>query len=207
MGIVGAGDLGIQVAHHAESIGGIEIAGYCDDTRTPGAPWAGSRILGGLASVEETFGNGDFDELVIAIGYRHLKLRHQLYERLKDKVPFARIIHPSARIDRTASIGPGAIVYPGCIIDMYAEVGANTLLNLGVIISHDSKIGESCFLSPAVSVAGFVKVGNRVNLGIGTVIVDGVSIQSDVRTGAGAVLTKGVEEAGLYVGVPASLRS
>jgi len=206
IGIIGAGDLGIQLAHHVSARADMEVAGYFDDTKPQGSQISGYPLLGGIDHVVEQFAAGKFDELLIAIGYKYMAFRQELYERFQPAIPFARLVHPQAWVDPTSTIGPGAIVYAGCIVDMYSSIGANTLLNVGCVIAHHSKIGAGCFLSPAVKVAGFVDIAPSSSLGIGTIVIDNVSIASGVRTGAGAVVIDDITEPGLYVGVPAKLK-
>lgn len=203
LAIIGAGDLGLQLANLAAATGGFTLAGFFDDTRTPGEAVAGATVLGPTGRIDAAFGDGVFDCLVIAIGYKHLAFRQSMYERFSGHIPFATLVHPSAVIDPGCRLGPGAVIYPGCVLDMDAEVGANALLNAGCVIAHHSRVGEGCFLSPAVSVAGFVTIEPACVLGIGTVVIDNVRIASGVRTGAGAVVTRDLDQPGLYLGIPA----
>ena len=204
--IVGAGDLGAQLTHHAGALDDMEIAGFFDDMRDPGSLWAGRPVLGRIGDATDAFRRGAFDRLLIGVGYRHMARRQALFDELGRAVPFARLVHPGAQVDRSATIGDGAVVYPGCVVDMDAEIGPNALLNVGCVIAHHSRIGAGCFLSPAVKVAGFVSVDPMVSLGIGTVIIDNIRIVSGVRTGAGAVVIDDIGEPGLYVGVPARFK-
>lgn len=204
--IIGAGDLGRQVAHHARSVPDLTIAGFFDDVRERHSLVDTVPVIGGIPDVAGAHAQGAFDALLIGIGYKHLGFRHKLYEDLAGRIPFARLIHPRTWIDPTCTIGPGAIVYPGCTLDMNVVIGANSLLNLGCIVAHDSTIGAGCFLSPGVNVAGFVQVHSMVSLGIGTIVIDNVSIASGIRTGAGAVVTQNLAVVGLHAGVPARLK-
>lgn len=206
LAIIGAGALGKQLAHHAGACG-FAVAGFFDDTTPTGTRLSAGAVLGSVDRIEATFHQGGFDCLVMGIGYKHLVQRQLLFDRLSATIPFARLIHPSALVDESCDIGMGAVVYPGCIIDMGVHVGANVLLNLGCTIAHDSRIGAGSFLAPAVSVAGFATVGERVFLGIGSVVIDNVSITDDSRTGGGAVVTTDIRMPGLYVGIPARLKS
>lgn len=204
--IIGAGELGRQVSHHAQAIPGCSVAGFFDDTRVRGEPSHGLPILGTTATIEECHRAGEFDQLIIAIGYRHMDARHAMYKRFEGKVPFATLIHPSATIDRDAKVGDGAVIYAGCVVDTEAEIGSNTLLNLGCVISHNSSVGESCFIAPSVSIAGFVSIGRSVKLGIGTIVIDNVLIEPGITTGAGAVVTRNLTEPGIYIGIPAKMQ-
>jgi sugar O-acyltransferase (sialic acid O-acetyltransferase NeuD family) len=200
--IIGAGDLGIQLAHLGRTAG-FEISGYFDDTREHGERIGGAIVLGGLADIAGAFARSLFDALVVGIGYRHLALRRELYLTHAGRIPFATLIHPSATIDPGCIIEEGAVIYPGCILDMDARIGANVLLNAGCVIAHHSEIGTGCFLSPAVSIAGFVVVEQGCVLGIGTIVIDNIRISAGCRTGAGAVVTQDLQQRGLYLGIPA----
>lgn len=206
LGIVGAGDLGLQLAHLARKTGTHDPVVFFDDSCKTGSVIAGIPVHGSLAVLEETSFVPPFDELVIAIGYRHLAFRQQLFERLRARFRFATLVDPHAMLDPTCIIGEGAVIYAGCVLDMNAEIGCNALLNVGCVIAHDSKVGAGCFLSPAVNLAGFVQLEPSVTLGIGTTVIDNVGIASGVRTGAGAVVIDDLQVPGLYVGVPARLK-
>ena len=203
LAIIGAGDLGLQLANLAKAAGGYVLVGFFDDTRRSGDVVASAPVLGGLDAVRSGFDQGKFDCIAIGIGYKHLALRQELYSAHAASIPFATLVHPSAIIDPACHIHEGAVIYAGCVVDMGATIGPNTLLNVGCVIAHDSNIGASCFLSPAVSVAGFVDVGAACVLGIGTVVIDNIRIASGCRTGAGTVVTSHLSRPGLYLGTPA----
>lgn len=203
LAIIGAGDLGVQLAHLAGACGGHALAGFFDDVRAPGDAVAGSCVLGGVDAVAGLYEQGHFDCLAVAIGYRHMAARQALYRRFAGTIPFATLVHPSAIVDPTCVVGEGATIYAGCVLDMEARIGANTLLNAGCVVAHHSEVAEGCFLSPAVSIAGFVNVEPGCVLGIGTVVIDNVRIAAGTRTGAGAVVTRAIERPGLYLGIPA----
>lgn len=203
LAIIGAGDLGLQLANLASSTGDYSLSGFFDDTRNRGDIIANAEVLGGLADIRSSFAQGDFDCLVVAIGYRHLTRRQAIHTEHAGSIPFATLIHPSAIVDPSCRIDEGAVIYPGCVLDMGAAIGANTLLNAGCVVAHHSQIGSGCFLSPVVSIAGFVSVEPGCVLGIGTVVIDNLRIASYCRTGAGAVVTCNLEKPGLYLGVPA----
>lgn len=203
LAIIGAGDLGLQLAHLATMTGQFTLAGFFDDTRDAGDVVAGAVVRGGVEAIAGLYAQDQFDCLAIAIGYKHLPARQAIFERFTGKIPFANLIHPSAVIDPTCTLGEGAVIYTGCVLDMEAKIGANTLLNAGCVIGHHSEIASGCFLSPAVCIAGFVTVKPGCVLGIGTIVIDNISIAAGTRTGAGAVVTRNIEQPGLYLGVPA----
>ncbi|MBX2924896.1 MAG: acetyltransferase [Chitinophagaceae bacterium] len=206
LAIIGSGDLGHQMAHHAIKDNHYHVAGFFDDYCPSGINKNGYLVLGGVKDVFDVFDKEVFDVLMIAIGYNHFAVRAQLFKKFYSIIPFGTIIHSSSIIDRSVTIEEGSFIYPGCIVDYNSVIKYNVILNVGCVIAHDSKIGDHTFLSPAVTIAGFVNVGSCVNLGIGTTVIDNITIADNVRTGGGAVVTQDLSERGLYVGVPAKLK-
>ncbi|MBS1625088.1 MAG: acetyltransferase [Bacteroidetes bacterium] len=205
LAIIASGELGMQVAHWAAMDGGYIIAGFFDDVELAGTDKNGYKILGGTDDIDQSFGRGDFDCLMIGIGYKHLDRRRELFSRFKGRIPFANIIHSTCYIDATAQLGEGILIYPGCIIDKKVFISDNVLLNIGVTICHDSYIGAHSFLSPGVTIAGFVRIGECANLGIRTTIIDNLNICDNVQTGGGALIVSNLEQPGLYIGSPVKL--
>lgn len=197
--ILGAGDLGRTLAHHATTAG-FEVSGFYDDSCV-GSVIDGRPVLGGLQDVAT---GGDWEELVMGIGYNHLQFRQDLFTKLCTAgLKFATLIHPSAYIDRSATVEAGAIIFPGCILDAHAQVLENSLLNTGCVIAHDTVVGPHTFLGPAVQLAGFIRIGARCFLGIGTTVIDNVQMGDDTQTGGGTVVIKDTPGKVLLVGSPA----
>lgn len=206
LAIIGSGDLAAQIAHHALATGNYTIAGFFDDFED-GKKKNGYPLLGKSMDIKNLFQQSIFDVLMIGIGYKHMKQRAALFEKLSAEIPFATIIHPSAIIDNARKIGNGVMVYPGVVVDTNCIIENNVLLYTGCIVSHDVAIGAHTMLSPGVTTSGFVKIGKRVNLGTATTISDNITIADDVQTGAGSVVVEDLTMPGLYYGVPAKLKN
>jgi sugar O-acyltransferase (sialic acid O-acetyltransferase NeuD family) len=201
LAIIGSGHLGQQIAHYAISDNHYEKVVFFDDFSNEKYS-NGFEILGNSDTIENEFAKQSFDEILIGIGYKHLAIRKQLFERFKDKIPFGTIIHSSVWVDRTAVINEGCIIYPCCCIDAHAVVDHNTILNISCSVAHDTHIGKHCFLSPRVALAGFVTVEEMCILGINATIIDNINIVSKTQIGGGSVVIKNIEQSGLYVGNP-----
>lgn len=200
--IVGAGALGQQLAQHLRQCG-REVAGFFDDVvpvgATPGGP-----VLGRVAAAEVAYAAGQFEEVLMGIGYRHMPVRAQLFKRLQAAgLPFGQFVHPAAYVDASATLAPGVCVWPGCVLDLNVVLEANVLLYPGCVLAHDARIGAHSLLAPGVRLAGHARVGERCFLGIGTTVIDSVTIGADVRTGGGTVVVRDLPAPGSYVGVPA----
>lgn len=201
--IIGSGHLGEQILHHIHADTDDKVIGFFDDFQERGNTFKNLPVLGGRENIMPSFEQNIFDELVIAIGYKHLTFKKQVFEQFKNKIPFYTFIHSTTIVDPSAKIGAGTIVYPNCMIDQHVEIGENTLINISCSIAHDSVIGNHNFLSPSVSIAGFVTISELCILGINSTIIDNISISENVQLGGGTVVIKNLDTSGLYVGNPA----
>ncbi len=201
LAIIGSGHLGQQIAHYAISDNHYEKIVFFDDFSTETAI-NGFEILGNSDAIEEEFKNLSFDEIIIGIGYKHLKIRKQLFERFINLIPFGKIIHSTSWVDKTAKIKEGCVIYPCCCIDAHAVINQNTILNISCSVAHDTHVGKHCFLSPRVALAGFITIGEMCIIGINTTVIDNINIVSNTQLGGGSVVIKDIEDSGLYVGNP-----
>lgn len=201
LAVIGAGDLGQQIAHYALSDHHYDSVVFFDDFNKEKSV-NGNAVIGKIADIEGAFLLKQFDELIIGIGYKHLEFKKKLFEKFKNKIPFASLIHSTSWIDPTAVIENGCVIYPGCIIDAKVLIKENTILNIGCTIAHDTSIGEHSFLSPRVAVAGFVSVDEKCFIGINSTIIDNIQIISNTQIGAGSLVIKSIKKSGLYAGSP-----
>lgn len=207
LGIIGAGALGIQLAHLAEKCG-YSVAGFFDDTKPIGEVIDSYSNLGYISTIEECYHKEVITHLVCAIGYKHFDFREKIFTDFfeKKKIPFATLIDPTSIIDSTANIGNGAVLYAGCIVDKNVIIEDNVLMNLAVCVSHNSVIGAHSYLSPRCAIAGNVTIQEKCFLGINSTIIDDVFLTSNTVIAAGAVVTNDCRVKGLYAGVPASYK-
>lgn len=202
LAIIGAGDLGQQIAHYAIRDHHYDEVVFFDDFTTS-AEIMGHRVVGKTNEVEAFYKTNGFTELLIGIGYKHLEVRKALFKKFESIVPFGKIIHSTCWIDETACIKPGCVLYPNCSVDAYATIDSNTILNINCSISHHSHVGAHCFLSPRVALAGFVKVEELVVIGINATLIDNIKICQNTQIGGGTVVINDILINGLYVGNPA----
>lgn len=201
LAIIGSGDLGQQIAHYAICDNHYSKVVFFDDF-TDKDEINGFSILGNIDDIEKEFLNKSFDELIIGIGYKHLKIRKMIFDRFENKIPFGKIIHSSSWLDITARVEPGCVIYPRCSIDANVNIECNTILNIGCAIAHDTIIGRHCFLSPRVALAGFINIKEMCIIGINATVIDNINIISQTKIGGGSVVIKSIENPGLYVGNP-----
>lgn len=120
-------------------------------------------------------------------------------------IPFATVVHPSARISSKSAVGEGTIVSVGVIIAAHTHLGRHVLVNRGALIGHHTKIGDYVTIGPGANIAGACRIGEATYIGMGAVVLDHITIGSHSVVGAGAVVTKDVPDNVQVVGVPAKI--
>jgi len=162
---------------------GHEFVGFVDDVNP-----AGEGVVGDYAGALRRYPPRDGFGMVIAIGYKHLQARHQVWARARaDGYVTPALIHPSAIVAPGVKVGDGALVMAGANVDAFTEIGEICVLWPGTIISHDGRIGANCFVSPGAVVCGFVTIGSHCFIGASAVIVDHRSVPDGAFLKAGAV--------------------
>jgi sugar O-acyltransferase (sialic acid O-acetyltransferase NeuD family) len=118
---------------------------------------------------------------------------------------FATVRHPTARISRTSTLGPGSIVSAGVVVAAHTAIGRHVIVNRGGLIGHHTRIGDYVTLSPGANVAGRVTIGAGTYVGIGAIVLDYLTVGAGSVVGAGAVVTKDVPDHVQVMGVPARI--
>lgn len=199
--IIGAGELGKLVAHHAINDSNFTVVGYYDDFKE--ANFNGFPLLGKINDAFLDYTSNKFEQIFIAIGYAQMAARKHYYKKFKSKIPLANIIHTSSYIDISCQIGEGVFILPGCTLDFGVEIKDNVVLNTGITIAHHTKIGTNTFVAPAVQMAGLINIAENCFIGIGATIKDCINIGKNSIIGAGAVVLKDTSENSTSIGVPA----
>lgn len=116
---------------------------------------------------------------------------------------FGTLVHPSARISRTADIGRGVVIQSGVNVSSNVSIGAFVKLNTNANLMHDTKVGSFATIAPNAVVLGRVNVDEAAYIGSNATILPGLSVGRCVIVGAGAVLTRSVGANKVVAGNPA----
>jgi sugar O-acyltransferase (sialic acid O-acetyltransferase NeuD family) len=138
----------------------------------------------------------------IALGLGDNNLRLQCLDLLPEP-SLSPLVHPSALVSPSVSIGSGTVVFPGAIINAGARVGRGVIVNTGAVIEHDCEIGDGAHLSPRSTLAGGVRVGVRSWVGAGATVIQRVVVGDDALVAAGATVIRDVPARQRVAGVPA----
>lgn len=121
------------------------------------------------------------------------------------KMQFATLIHPTANISRTTTIGEGAVVSVGSIVAAHTSIGKHVLINRGAIIGHHAVIEDFANIMPGANIAGNTRIGEGAYIGMGAIVINSLSVGRGAIVGAGAVVTKDVPAFVQVVGNPARI--
>ena len=145
------------------------------------------------------------DRILIAVG--EPVVRYKLFKRLSaKKLEFFTLIHPSAYVASTATIGQGVLIAPFSFVGPFTNIGDNIVLNTYASAGHDCIIGCSSVLSPYAALNGSAKVGKAVFLGSGSIVLPSVTVGENSKVSAGCVLSRDVEANSLAAGNPVKSR-
>ncbi|MDB4385817.1 hypothetical protein N9Z47_00490 [bacterium] len=86
------------------------------------------------------------------------------------------IIHPTAHVAPSATIGNGVFVAPQAVISVNASVEDHSIIHIHSSVGHDCKIGKFSAILPGARISGNVSLGKSVMVGSGAFIFQGVTI-------------------------------
>lgn len=200
--ILGAGGHGKVVLEVARSSGAFAPIVFLDDDESrAGVPYCECPLV----SLKELarFRGSSF---VVAIGDNHQ--RAGCYERAMAAglVP-ATLIHATAFVAPSATVGPGTVVMPGAMINPAVVIGADCIINTGAVVEHDCTVGEHAHISPRAALGGGVQVGRCARIGLGAVALPSAVVGENSVVGAGAVVLREVGAGLTVAGVPARVLS
>ncbi len=127
--ILGAGQYGFVAKEVAEAMGCFSVIDFLDDK---------SEIaIGKLEDISKI----EYDEAFVAIG--NPAVRAQWSNKTAKN---ATLIHPSAIISPSASIGEGAIIEAGAVISTDAKIGRGTIVMANAVVGHNAVVEDFCQL-------------------------------------------------------------
>jgi len=120
-------------------------------------------------------------------------------------MPFATLVHPTARVSSRAVLEAGCFVSAGCVVSTRTHLEPHVFVNRGALIGHHVHIGAYSSIQCGANIAGNVTVGEGAYVGMGAVVLDKLTVGSHSVIGAGAVVTKDVSDRVLVLGIPARI--
>ena len=168
----------IDIIHQMKE---FNIVGIIDHKSNIGKSILNVPIIGTDKDLEGLFKEGVKSAIVGFGSLNNPKSRTEKYLELK-KIGYdiPNLIHPSAIIENSASMGEGNQVMGGAIIGSGVKISDNCIINSGSIISHDSILKNNAHITPGGTLAGKVYIGENTIIGMNATIFIGVKIGKNV---------------------------
>lgn len=206
--ILGAGGHARVLAETAQAQGGFSRIAFLDDrVQHPADPSTvlGWPLLGRLDRAIEPAILQAFPAALVGIGHAATRL-HWLEALARIGYQLPTLIHPTAWVSPSASLGPGSVVFAQVAVQAQASIATGAILNTGCSVDHDVHLADGVHICPGARLAGGVHVGARSWIGIGACVIQQVRIGADVTVGAGAAVVQDLPDGITAVGVPARPR-
>jgi sugar O-acyltransferase (sialic acid O-acetyltransferase NeuD family) len=176
-----------------------------DDKTLWGREVQGVPITGPLADAKHF----DSAQFVNTLGSpRNYRCRHEVPARLGLSAKrFETLIHPTAALSSSATIGEGTIILPHVVLLSGVTVSDQVLILAGSILNHDVRIGDYAILASAVNLSGAVEIGSCSYIGSGACLIQGIRVGENALVGMGSVVLENVTPSSVVAGNPARLLS
>jgi sugar O-acyltransferase (sialic acid O-acetyltransferase NeuD family) len=200
--IVGAGGFARETAQAVGDTGEFKLLGHLDDNASlHGTDVDGVPVLGGCDLVH------DLPEarVVVCVGNpRDYAARARLVRRLglpADR--YATVIHPTAVVSATSTIGPGSVLLAHCVLTAAVRVGAHVAVMPHVVLTHDDVVEDYVTLTSGVRLGGGVRLERGAYVGSGALVREGATIGAWSQIGMGSAVLDDVPPGEVWVGSPA----
>lgn len=183
--IYGAGVLATQVYHLIHEMPDFNISGFIDDTKEIGESiLLDKKVTENRETLEKKISKeSHFTKhygLIVAIGPNNLADRWKVFRWGQEKgFNFPNLIHPTASVETSVTIGKGNIILANATIDYDVSIGDANYLDIGCLISHNSVIGNNNFLTTGCATAGNVKFGDHNFVGMHSTFTDFVEVGNE----------------------------
>lgn len=143
-------------------------------------------------------------KFVIAIGNN--KVRKSIVVKLGLPMEnYISLVHETAVISSSASIGQGTVIMAHTIINADTQVGNHVIVNTGAIVEHDNQLEDYVHVAPRATLTGSVNILEGAMIGAGATIIPGKTIGEWTIIGAGATVINDIPAHSTAVGTPAKL--
>ena len=167
--LIGAGSQAKAIIAAAQQCGVAVRAVYEDDRTRWGQSLLGVPITGPVSEAPSA-------RLPAVLGYDDPRVRKAIANTLN--VNWTTVIHPSAFLNESASVGAGTVILEGVMLQPSVVGGRHVLISANASLSHDCVVEDYVQVSAGVDLAGGVKVGEGACLGIGAVVIPNVHVGS-----------------------------
>lgn len=155
-----------------------------------------------IVATEDEYKIQTEDEFVCAIG--NSKLREKVMDKMLSRgAEFINLIHPTAVLADSATLGMGVILYPYSIVSDNAVIQDGCIINMHSTVAHDVRMGKYCTISAHCDITGECKVGDYVFMGTSSHMVPTTKVGDNAFICAGSTVMTRVKNDAKVMGNPA----
>ena len=141
---------------------------------------------------------------VVAVGGEHGHARRRISEELCNLgLQPVSIVAPSAFVDESATVAPGAIIMERAVIGMMATIGPWAIVNTAAVVDHECRVGSGVHVMGSAAVSGRVTLQDESVVGTNATVLPDLVVGKGALVGAGATVTRDVDPLTVVVGSPA----
>ena len=194
--VIGSGGHAKVAISTARAAGWNVVAVFDDDESRIGQNILGVPITGAVAELPAGA------DTIIAIGSNKVR------QSLSSSIPasWVSLVHPSAVVDDSVTLGAGTVVFAGAVIQPDTRVGEHAIINTSASVDHDCGVGAFAHIAPGVHLCGGVGIGEGALIGVGACAIPLVQVGAWVTAGAGAAITRDIPAGKTVLGVPGRVR-
>jgi sugar O-acyltransferase (sialic acid O-acetyltransferase NeuD family) len=205
--LIGAGGMARETIELINAINSEEPRwepiGLLDDSpEKHGTTLLGVPIIGPCSMAADA--DADVDLLACVASPDDPPRRARLVERLgiADE-RYATLVHPTAVVPGSATIGPGSILHAHVVLTADIAVGAHVAMMPQVVLTHDDVIGDFVTFGAGARVSGGVTIETAAYIASGAMLRERITIGAGAVVGMGAVATRSVPDGEVWHGCPA----
>ena len=151
--------------------------------------FCGYKVLGNDNVLGKLFKKGITKVAMGIGGFRNNNIRTIIFNKLK-KINFdiINVIHPTAVISQSVSLGEGNVIFAGVIINSEVQIKNNCIVATGSSIDHETILNNHCLISAGVTIGAGAVLNQGVLCALGSNIISAITIGENVLVAAGATV-------------------
>jgi acetyltransferase EpsM len=187
--LIGAGGHSKVIKDIIHARKGAKLVALLDD-KYPELRLESGEYTGPISSAQTLLKEKPQLKFIVAIGDN--EIRRSVVDRLSlADEHYVSLIHETAIISPSATIGRGTVVMAKAVVHAAAKVGHHAVVNTGAIIEHDAILGD------------YVHAAEGAMIGAAATVIPGKTIGKWAIIGAGATVISDIPADSTAVGTPA----
>lgn len=144
--------------------------------------------------------------LYVAVGYKSMRARAAIYDRVKARgYELINIVSTASYVANDVMFGDNNFVMPCVVLETGVTLNSNNIIWSNATICHDTSVGSHNFFAANSVIGGGVKIGDGSFLGFSSVVLQNLEIGSGALVGAHSLVTRKVEDLSKVQGSPARI--